>query len=328
MEKWNVYVTRMLPPAAMEFLREHFNVEVNPEDRPLTREELLRNVRGRDAIITQLVDKVDVEFLDAAKGVKIVANYAVGYDNIDLSAATERGIMISNTPDVLTNATAELAWALLFAAARRIVEADKYFRAGKYKGWGPMLFLGQGITGKTLGVIGAGRIGTAFARMAKGFNMRILYCDEKPNPRFEEQTGGKYVDKETLLRESDFISLHCPLLPSTRHLIGDKEFDMMKKTAILINTARGPIVDEKALVRALKEGKIFAAGLDVYENEPAAEPELYEMDNVVLLPHIGSATTKSREDMGILAASNILDAYEGRVPRTLVNKEVLSKLGK
>ncbi|WP_035172731.1 2-hydroxyacid dehydrogenase [Caldanaerobius polysaccharolyticus] len=318
----------MLPPAAMEFLEQHFNVEVNPEDRPLTREEILEKVKGRDAVLTQLVDKVDAELLDAAKGVKIIANYAVGYDNIDVDAATQRGVMISNTPDVLTDATAELAWALLFAAARRIVEADKYFRAGKYKSWSPMLLLGQGVSGKTLGVIGAGRIGTAFAVKAKGFNMRILYADEKPNPRFEEQTGGQYVDKETLLRESDFVSIHCPLLPSTRHLIGDKEFDLMKKTAVLINTARGPIVDEKALVRALKEGKIFAAGLDVYENEPAAEPELYEMDNVVLLPHIGSATTKSREDMGILAASNILDAYEGRVPRTLVNREVLNKLGK
>jgi len=320
-----ILVTRKIMQPAIDLLQKYGEVEVNPYDRPMTREELLNAIKDKDAVLTQLVDKVDAEFFDNAPNVKIVANYAVGYDNIDVAEATKRGVFVTNTPDVLTNATAELAWALLFAAARRVVESDKFMRGGHYKGWGPMLFLGKGITGKTLGIVGAGRIGQAFARMSKGFNMKILYYDFERKESFEKEFNAQYADLETLLKESDFISLHVPLTPQTRHLISEKEFEIMKNSAVLINTARGPVVDEKALVKALKEKKIFAAGLDVYEREPEFEPELAELDNVVMLPHIASATEESRTDMAMLAASNIIDFIEGRTPRTLINKELLNK---
>ena len=323
MSKWKVYVTRLLPPKVMDALYNNpdLDVEVNPEDRPLTRAELLEKVRGRDAIITQLIDKIDAEVIEAAKGVKIFANYAVGYDNIDVAAATRKGIFVTNTPDVLTDATADLAWALLFATARCLIPADKFTREGKFKGWSPMLFLGQDITGKTLGVIGCGRIGTAFAKKSKGFGMTLLYNDIKPNPRFETETGGKFEDKEKLLKESDFVSLHVPLLPSTRHLISENEFKLMKKTAILINTSRGAVVDEKALVKALSEGEIWAAGLDVYENEPELTPGLAELENVVLLPHIASATIETRTKMGLMDVENVVAALKGDLPPKCVNPE-------
>ncbi|UZQ82397.1 MULTISPECIES: glyoxylate reductase [Thermoanaerobacter] len=322
---FKVFVTRAIPEEGVNLLREYCEVEVSPYDRMLTKEELLEKVQGKNAVITQLTDKVDKEFFEAAKEVKIVANYAVGFDNIDLEEATRRGVYITNTPDVLTNATAELAWALLFATARRVVESDKFMRAGKFQGWAPMLFLGKGVTGKTLGIIGAGRIGQAFAKMAKGFDMKILYTARSPKKEFEEETGAQYVDLDTLLKESDFVSIHVPLTPETRHLIGEKELKLMKKSAILINTGRGPVVDEKALVKALKNKDIYAAGLDVYEREPLFEEELAQLDNVVMLPHIGSATEEARRDMSILVAQNIIDVIEGRVPRTLVNKDVLNK---
>ncbi|EMT38070.1 D-isomer specific 2-hydroxyacid dehydrogenase, NAD-binding [Thermoanaerobacter thermohydrosulfuricus WC1] len=322
---FKVFVTRAIPEEGLNLLRKYCEVEVSPYDRMLTKEELLEKVQGKNAVITQLTDKVDKEFFEAAKEVKIVANYAVGFDNIDLEEATRRGVYITNTPDVLTNATAELAWALLFATARRVVESDKFMRAGKFQSWAPMLFLGKGVTGKTLGIIGAGRIGQAFAKMAKGFDMKILYTARSPKKEFEEETGAQYVDLDTLLKESDFVSIHVPLTPETRHLIGEKELKLMKKSAILINTGRGPVVDEKALVKALKNKDIYAAGLDVYEREPLFEEELAQLDNVVMLPHIGSATEEARRDMSILVAQNIIDVIEGRVPRTLVNKDVLNK---
>ncbi|MGI1690743.1 glyoxylate reductase [Thermoanaerobacter uzonensis] len=322
---FKVFVTRAIPEEGLNLLRKYCEVEVSPYDRMLTKEELLEKVQGKNAVITQLTDKVDKEFFEAAKDVKIVANYAVGFDNIDLEEATIRGVYITNTPDVLTNATAELAWALLFATARRVVESDKFMRSGKFQGWAPMLFLGKGVTGKTLGIIGAGRIGQAFAKMAKGFDMKILYTARSPKKEFEEETGAQYVDLDTLLKESDFVSIHVPLTPETRHLIGEKELKLMKKSAILINTGRGPVVDEKALVKALKNKDIYAAGLDVYEREPMFEEELAQLDNVVMLPHIGSATEEARRDMSILVAQNIIDVIEGRVPRTLVNKNILNK---
>ncbi|HHW57219.1 MAG TPA: D-glycerate dehydrogenase [Clostridia bacterium] len=322
---FKVFVTRAIPEEGLNLLRKYCEVEVSPYDRMLTKEELLEKVQGKNAVITQLTDKVDKEFFEAAKDVKIVANYAVGFDNIDLEEATIRGVYITNTPDVLTNATAELAWALLFATARRVVESDKFMRSGKFQGWAPMLFLGKGVTGKTLGIIGAGRIGQAFAKMAKGFDMKILYTARSPKKEFEEETGAQYVDLDTLLKESDFVSIHVPLTPETRHLIGEKELKLMKKSAILINTGRGPVVDEKALVKALKNKDIYAAGLDVYEREPMFEEELAQLDNVVMLPHIGSATEEARRDMSIVVAQNIIDVIEGRVPRTLVNKDVLNK---
>ena len=254
---------------------------------------------------------------------KIFANYAVGFNNIDVAAATRHKIMVSNTPDVLTDATADLAWSLLFAAARRVVEADKFLRDGCYKGWGPMLLLGLDVTGKTLGVIGTGRIGANFAAKAKGFQMKVLYNDLQPNPAFEAETGGVFVDKETLLKAADFVSLHVPLLPATRHMISTAEFKLMKKTAVLINTSRGPVVDEKALAQALQLGEIWGAGLDVFEHEPAVEPELLKCENAVLLPHVASATVETRTNMGLIAVRNILAALHGETPPTLVNKELL-----
>lgn len=326
METPNVYVTRMLPEPAIELLRQDCKVESNPEDRILTREELLEKVKGRDAVLCLLTDIIDEEVLEGAgRQCKIFANYAVGYNNIDIEAATKRRIIVTNTPGILTDATADLAWSLLFAVARRIVESDKYTREGKFKGWAPMLFLGRDITGKTLGVIGAGRVGTNFARKSKGFEMKVLYNDIKRNEEFEKETGSTYVDKETLLKECDFISIHVPLLPTTKHMIGEKEFNLMKTTAVLINTSRGPVIDEKALAKALKEGKIWRAGLDVYENEPILEPELAELDNVVIVPHIGSATIETRTNMALMAARNIIAVFKGETPSQCVNPEVLKE---
>ncbi|MGI9861680.1 D-glycerate dehydrogenase [Moorella naiadis] len=322
MAKWNVYVTRLVPQPALDLLAEHCDLEINPEDRVLTKAELLDKVRGRDAVLCLLTDTLDDEVFTAAKGATIFANVAVGFNNVDLKAATRHGIMISNTPGVLTEATADMAWALLFAVARRVVEGDKFTRAGKYKGWGPLLMLGQEITGKTLGVIGGGRIGTAFARKAKGFDMRVLYHDVQPNKAFEEATGGTFVDKETLLKEADFISLHVPLMPSTTHLISTPELQLMKKSAILINTSRGPVIDEQALVQALQEKEIWGAGLDVFENEPHLAPGLADLDNVVLCPHIASATWETRTNMALMAARNLLAALQGELPPQCLNPEV------
>lgn len=322
--KPNVYVTRMLPAEAIEKLQQHCDVEINPDDRVLTREELLAKVRGRDAVLCLLTDTIDDEVLTAAgPQCKIFANYAVGYNNIDVAAATARRVLISNTPGVLTDATADIAWALLFATARRIVESDAYTRAGKFTGWGPMLFLGRDITGKTLGVVGAGRIGANFAKKSKGFEMKVLYHDVQPNAKFEAETGATFVDFDTLLKESDFVSVHVPLLPSTRHLMGEREFKLMKSTAVLINTSRGPVVDEHALVEALKSGEIWGAGLDVFEEEPLLAPGLAELPNAVVVPHIASATIETRTKMGIMAVDNILAALNGDTPPNCVNPEIL-----
>lgn len=319
-----VYITRRIPEAAIESLREHFEVTVNPHDRVLTREELLAGVKGMDAVLCLLTDTIDSEVLDAAgPQCRIFANYAVGYNNIDVAAATKRGMIVTNTPDVLNDATADLAWALLFAVSRRLVESDRFAREGKFKGWGPMLLLGRDITGKKLGVIGAGRIGFNFARKAKGFDMEILYTSTKPNEEMEKQLGARFVDKETLLKEADFVSVHVPLTPSTKHYIGEKEFKLMKNTAVLINTSRGPVVDEKALVCALKSGEIWGAGLDVFENEPEIEPELKLLDNAVIVPHIASATIETRTNMGLTAARNIINVLSGGMPETCINPEVL-----
>ncbi|NLL36620.1 MAG: D-glycerate dehydrogenase [Fretibacterium sp.] len=320
-EKRNVYVTRLLHPPVMERLKEICNYEVNPEDRPLSREELLRNVKGRDAVLCFLHDQIDAEVLEAAgPQCKIFANGAVGYNNIDLAEAEKRGIWVSNTPDVLTDATADLAWALLFDAARRVSEGDRLVRKGEEFEWAPNFMLGVDITGRTLGVLGAGRIGSNFARKSQGFGMKVLYSNRRPSPSFEAETGARYVDRETLLRESDFISIHVPLTPETHHMIGPKELAMMKETAVLINTSRGPVINEKALAHALKTGQIRAAGLDVYENEPEVEPELLSLDNVVMTPHIGSATLDTRINIGLLAVRNIEAALNGETPPNLVVK--------
>jgi len=319
-----IYVTQPIPPAGLEVLRRAYpNFQMNPDERVLSRAELLEQIKGCDATLTLLTDKIDGEALDAAgPQLRVVANMAVGFDNIDLPAATARGVMATNTPGVLNDATADHAWALLFAAARRIPESEKFLRAGKFKNWGPLLFLGGDVTGRTLGIIGAGRIGHNMALKSRGFNMRVLYADEMPNPKLEQEIGARKVSVEELLAESDFVSLHVPLLPSTKHLINANSLRLMKKTAYLINTSRGPVVDETALADALKNGVIAGAALDVFENEPLIHPELMKLDNIVLTPHTASATIETRSKMATMAAKNIIAALAGQKPPNLVNEEV------
>lgn len=319
MHKFNVYVTRLIPVEGLTLLRETCNVEINPEDRPLTREELLRNVRGRDGVITLLTDRIDGEVMDAAKGVRGFANYAVGFDNLDVKAATERKIPLSNTPGVLTLATAEMAWALLFAVARRLIESEKVMRSGAWQGWGPMQFIGGDVTGKALGIVGAGRIGTAMALMSKGFAMKVLYADEVANPVLEKELGARKVPLEELLRESDFVSVHVPLMPATRHLFNAKTLAMMKPTAYLVNTSRGPVIHEAELVEALRRNVIAGAALDVYEFEPKMVPGLAELANVVIAPHTASATRSSRSGMSVKAATNLLAMLKGERPPDCLN---------
>lgn len=327
MKRFKVFVTRKILEEGLNMLREKFDVEVSDYDGVIPRRMLLEKVKGVDAILSLLTDTIDAEVMDAAgPNLKIVANYAVGYNNIDVEEATKRGILVTNTPGVLTETTADLAWALMMAIARRIVEADRFVREGKFRGWEPTLLLGTDVYGATLGIVGFGRIGQAMARRALGFNMKVLYYDNARVPeQIEKELKATYVDLPTLLKESDFVSLHVPLTKETHHLIGEKELRMMKRGAYLINTARGPVVDEKALVKALKEGWIKGAALDVFENEPEVEPELLKLDNVVLAPHIASASYATRSRMSIMVAENIIKALNGEVPPNLVNPEVLQK---
>ena len=324
MSRSNVYVTRMIPQETIDTLRQFHDVEVNPHDRALTRDELLQQVRGRDAVLTLLTDKVDGEVLDAAgPQCKIFANYAVGFNNFDLQAATQRGVIMSNTPGVLDEATATHAWALLLATARRISESERYVRAGQWHGWAPMAFIGQDVDHKTLGIAGLGRIGSKFARKAAAFDMKVIYTNAQREPEFERQFSATFVDKETLLRESDYLSLHLPLLPETHHYIGAKELALMKPSAILINAARGPLVDEQALVVALRNKVIWGAGLDVFEDEPKLAAGLAELDNVVIVPHIASATIATRLAMGKIATDNVISVLKGEAPLTCINPDVL-----
>ncbi|MEN3184124.1 MAG: glyoxylate reductase [Atribacterota bacterium] len=326
-KKPNVFITRRIPEEGIRIVMEHCTVEVSDYDGVLPREMLLEKVRNRDGILCLLTDTIDREVMDAAgPSLRVIANYAVGYNNIDVEEATRRGIMVTNTPGVLTETTADLAWALMMSIARRIVEADKFVRAGKFRGWEPMLFLGTDVYGATLGLLGFGRIGQAMARRAKGFNMRVLYYDLVRAPfHVERELQVEFRPLPELLQEADFVSIHVPLTKDTYHLIGERELRMMKKEAYLINTARGPVVDEKALVRALKEGWIRGAALDVFENEPEVEPELLELDNVVLAPHIGSASYATRTKMAIMAAENLVRALRGEIPPNLVNPEVVNR---
>jgi glyoxylate reductase len=327
MVKKKVFITRLIPSPAIEMLERHFLVEKNSENRALNHTELLDKIRGSHAVLCMLSDQIDAGVMDAAgPQCRIFANYAVGYNNIDIQAATERRIWITNTPGVLDNATADLAWALLFAVARCIAEADSFTRKRQFQDWAPMLFLGQEITGKTLGVIGAGRIGSNFARKGQAFQMKILYADPHKNSDLEASCDAEHVSLEKLLKDADFVSLHVPLLPETRHLIGKNELTIMKNTAILINTSRGPVVDEAALVASLESGALWGAGLDVYENEPALHPGLTTLKNVVLAPHIGSATIGTRTLMGTTAAQNIIQALKGEMPESTVNRELLKQL--
>ena len=326
MQKKRVFVTRKIPEKGIQLLRKHFLVRVYQKDQVIPRKELLKEVKHCDALLSLLTEKIDEEILSANPGLKIVSNYAVGYDNIDVKAATAKGIPVCNTPGVLENAVAEHTFALMLALSKRIVEADTFVRAGKYKRWEPMLLLGTELEGKTIGIIGLGRIGAGVAeRAGKGMGVKVLYHDIKRNKEFEKTYQAKFVSKEDLLKRSDFVSLYVPLLPSTMHLIGKKELALMKKTAYLINTSRGPVVDEKALVEALKKKRIAGAGLDVYEHEPALTPGLIKLKNVVLTPHTASATIEARTAMSELAAQNIIDVLQGRKAKFTVNPEVYEK---
>ena len=321
-DKRRVYVTRRIPDAGLAVLRERFEVSMNTEDRPLTREELIANIGEVDGVLTLLTDRIDGELMDASPRVKGYANYAVGYDNMDVAAATARRIPLSNTPGVLTDATADMAWALLFASARRVVESDTVMRGGRWPGWGPLQFIGGDITGATLGIIGAGRIGSAMALKSRGFQMRVLYTDACPSEVLEREVGARRVELDELLAESDFVSVHVPLLPETRHLMNARTLRQMKPSAYLINTSRGPVIDEAALVDALRSGVIAGAGLDVYESEPKMAPGLAELPNVVITPHVASATKRSRDDMATLAARNLIAMVDGRRPETCINPEI------
>ena len=325
-EKPKVFVTRKLP-AGLELLGEETELEVNPEDRALKREELIEGVKGKDALLCLLMDKIDAEVMEASGRLKVISNYAVGFDNIEVAEATKRGIAVTNTPGVLTETTADLAWAILMSVARRVVESDRFLRAGKWKEWAPSLFLGRDVFGKILGIIGLGRIGAAMARRAKGFDMKVLYYNPRRKEELEEELGVEYVSLEELLKRSDFVTLHVPLLPGTRHLIGERELGLMKPTAFLVNTSRGPVVDEKALIKALQEGRIAGAALDVYEEEPKVPQALMALDNVVLVPHIGSASVETRTKMALMAVENLLAVLKGKVPPNLVNPEVIERLG-
>jgi len=280
----------------------------------MPREEIIRRIKGKDGLLCLLGDTVDAAVMDAAGCLGIIANYAVGYDNIDINAAKARGIVVTNTPGVLTDATADLAWALIFAVRRRIVEAHAFLRLNAWQGWDPNQMLGHDITGATLGIIGAGRIGTAVALRSRGFSMPVLYTDGAPNALIEAELGARRVEVEALLASADIVSLHVPLTPETRHLIGRRELDLMKPTAVLVNTARGAVIDEEALVEALQKRRIAGAGLDVYENEPRVHPLLKGLSNVVILPHIGSATHATWAKMADMAADNILAFLHGEEP--------------
>ena len=318
-----VYITRRIPQPGIDYLSRHFEVEVNPHDRVLTREELLSAVKSADGVLCLLTDRIDAEFFDSAPRLKGIANYAVGYDNIDVPEASRRKIPVSNTPGVLTDATAEMAWSLLCAVARRVVESDAYMRSGQWPGWGPLQFIGGDISGKTLGVVGTGRIGTAMALKSRGFNMQVLYTDVVENQVLHETCGARRVEMDTLLQESDFISIHVPLMDSTRHLFNREAFRKMKTTAYLINTSRGPVIDEADLVVALQQGEIAGAGLDVYEHEPRMVKGLAAAANTVLTPHTASATVEARTNMALKAARNLKAMLRGDTPPDCVNSEIL-----
>ena len=314
-----VLVTRKMPSAGLRLL-EGFDVAVLSEGPP-ARDELLEAVRGAAGILPTVTEKMDAEVMDAAgDGLKVIANMAVGYDNVDVEAATERGVVVTNTPEVLNETTADTAFMLLLAAARRLGEAERLLRSGGWDAWGPMQLTGPDVWGKKLGVVGFGRIGQAVARRARGFDMAVLYHDQYRSESAEKETGAQYLELDELLQTADFISVHTPLTPETTHLIGPEELDLMRPTAILVNSSRGPVVDEAALADALEEGSIFAAGLDVYEYEPEVHPKLFELENVVLAPHIGSASIETRDKMAALAAENLVAVLRGEEPKTPVNE--------
>lgn len=325
---FKIYITRKIPESGLNLLAEFFgnnSVRYFNEPNPIPREVLLKEIKGCDALLTMLTDKIDAEVMDTAgPQLKIIANYAVGYDNIDVKEATKRKICVTNTPGILTETTADLAWALILASARRLGEGERLVRASQWAGWNPTLLLGVDVYGKTLGIYGMGRIGQAVAKRAMGFNMRVIYCDIN-EVSLPPEIKATRVDKEILLRESDFISIHCPLTPQTYHSFKYEDFKKMKRTACIINTARGAVIDEEALAKALKEGLIFSAGLDVFEKEPEIHPELLTCPNAILIPHLGSASIETRSKMAEVAAKNIIARLKGEVPSNLINPESLNE---
>jgi glyoxylate reductase len=322
----SILISRSLPTEAVARARTRADVDFNEVDAPLPRTELIRRLQGRQGLVCMISEAIDEELLTACPELKVASNVAVGFNNIDVAAATRHNVVITNTPDVLTETTADFAWTLLMASARRVVEADRYVRDGKFSEWKNMLLLGGDIYGKTLGIVGFGRIGRAMARRALGFGMRVLYQDAvAADPAVERELRATRADITALLRESDFVTLHTPLLHETRHLINAQSLKTMKKTAYLINASRGPVVDEAALAQALQEGWIAGAGLDVFEEEPKVHQSLIGLSNVVLSPHIGSASWDTRLQMANLAVDNCLAVLEGRTPPTPVNAEALAR---
>jgi len=323
-----IFVTRKIPGEHLEGMtKAGHEVSVSEFNRPISAEELVEKVKGVEAILSILTDRIDGDLMDAAgPQLKVISNYAVGFDNIDVKGASDRGIVVTNTPsDEVNEAVAEHTWALILAIARRIVEADEAVRRGGYKGWEPDIFIGVNLIGKTLGVIGLGRIGSMVARRAKGYNMTVLYNKHEPDPEAEKELGVTFASLDELLAKSDFVSLHVPLTDETRHMINKETLAKMKKGSFLVNTARGPVIDERDLVEALKSGQLSGAALDVYDNEPDIDPEFLVMPNTITTPHIASATWEARNKMGEMAAAAILDALEGKKPANIVNEEVWEK---
>ena len=326
MTKPRVFITRVIAQEALDKIAQVTEMEVWPEELPPPYEVLLEKARDAEGLLTMLSDRIDANLMDTAPGLKVVSNLAVGYDNINIAEATKRHIVVSNTPGVLTGTTADLGFTLLMVAARRVVEADKYTRKGRWKTWGPKILLGQDIHNATLGLVGLGRIGAEVAKRGRGFNMKVLYYDViRRSEEEERQLGVEYIPElAKLLSSADFISVHVPLLPQTRHLIGAAEFALMKPTAVFINTSRGPVVDQKALYEALKSGQIFSAGLDVSEVEPIPPDDpLLTLDNVIITPHIASASFTTRKEMAFMTAENLLAGLRGKTPPNCVNPEAL-----
>lgn len=327
--KIKVLVTGPLPEVAAKRLSSFALTDFYRNEKPLEGQEFTKRLSGCDAVVCQLSGPVTKEVIDHNPNLKLIANVAVGYDNIDVEQATKKGILVLNTPGVLDDATADIAFALLITTARRIVEADKFARSGKWKGFGPNLLLGVDLKDKTVGIVGFGRIGQAFARRCLGFGMKVIYNQRnRADSAIEQQLNATYASLDDLLKQSDFISLHCPLTDETKHLIGQRAFSLMKPDCILINTSRGPVVDTVSLIAALKQGKIHGAGLDVYENEPVIPEELIAMDKVVLLPHIGSASGSTRTNMALLAVDGLISALSGSMPDNVVNKSAWDAFSK
>lgn len=324
-----VFVSTNIPDIGLDMLLTKANFEIWRDIEPPVREYFLEQVSIADGVIAVPggTTRMDREAIDAGENLKIISSYSVGYDHIDVDYATHKGIMVTNTPGVLTDATADMAFGLLLSAARRISEGERLMRSGGWKFWGPRMLLGRQVAGSSLGIIGLGRIGQAMAKRARGFDMELYYTGRNRNPEMEKELGITYLSLEELLKNCDFVSIHCPLTPETRGLIGERELQMMKDTAILINTSRGPVVDQKMLARALKEEWITGAGLDVFEKEPMdLDDPLLKLDNVAMAPHLGSASVKTREDMATMAVDNLLAGLEGKVPPNLLNPDVVKKL--